>query len=994
MKVKQTLYEKFTEEDADVVKSMGIGAKIMYYRLYKVDKMFVMYISGDTFTHKDVIKSHGFKWDDISHSWKSKMALPKDLWLATAPKFFEKLENKGGAVQLHGKIDNYDRDFDRTFTIPGWETWEYPPIPDGAGTKVYFKQWNHHAPMIGVMGKGSYLGRAVLRYDNYQFEKDKHMWTHIYLKDKVDDLIEYFKKNNYEVIDGRKVNEAFTEESDAVSDMGIGIFHKQDFKNMSVLYDYVISVLPAILKTSKIPHDVIYEPQSYNPYFHENYYGTIATYIGKYLTIDKKSFLVNDNTVMRGLRNKLSKMGYPKVAVHEAFTEESDTVKDLGIGAGAFFKHEYQKIGTMDLKQLKKYFNVKKYNVGHEDTEMAMCLIAADIVKGISKKETVPNAFQDSYKFWKTTYEGSALYKGRLPSPHYAMHIIKDMLKKKYNIEWDAQKVYEKFSEGGDVIKDMGIGISRKQIVDWYYKVKNVQNDYDDWLAFKFAINKKRYDYIEFLLNDKFTSEKNKESGLNFAILYDNLKAVKIFLKHGIRIEDAMKEVGFENFKFNRDRNPEIMKLVYAAFGKKPRFRKVYETFSEEGDPIKDMGIGIKKVITDKFKEVMRLNLEEEGEFQIDEINLDTMVITLKSNYPSWKIENMKKYFTNTFKEVGLDKFLDKGFEYTTYTHDMWWSFSWKEKYDLVFSKEVTITPTNVNESLNEKFSEENTDVVRDLGIGGFSFKAEVRNLLRKFTKREGTFKDMEDLLDQPGVKEYWVKLLEDWFIGKKISGIFSEGNADSWGGAHQLTSKSKIIRVESFYDDPQSTSTIGKLEFALVSIEPGHWRSNPDITGGYLENPDEMWYYYLPEQRKNEVTGNNDKIFTHESTNESFTDISDPIKDMGIGGFSYDSITPGAILTPKKFTTFGRRSGLPVGRGRGFSVRPGMFLLVVQVWKNGKEKNFEVLTYGTLEWAEKNRKEFDNLTVGMIQHLSNKCRINLKRQAFNNRFVIVERGL
>ena len=465
-KVKETLYEKFTEEDADVVKSMGIGAKLMYYRFFRIgmENFYIMHISGDTFALKDDIKHYGFKWSDIDHAWKSKVSLPKEMWLATLPKMFEKLENKGAAIQHHGKISQYDKDFDRDFGVPGWDHWEFPKIPDGNGAKVYIKVWDHHAPMVGIMGKGSYLIRAVLRYDGFIFTTDKHMWTHVYLKENVDDLIEYLSKYNYTIIDGR-------------------------------------------IKT-----------------------GTIQT-----------------------------------TRVLEKFSDTSDSVKDLGIGTGSFFKHEYQKIGTMDLKQLKKYFNVKKYNIGHEDTQMAICLIAADIVKGISKKETVPNAFQDSYKFWKTTYEGSALYKGRLPSPHYAMHIIQDILKKKYNIEWDAQKIYEKFSE--------------------------------------------------------------------------------------------------------------------------------------EGDPVKDMGIGIAKVIINKFKEVMRLNLEEEGELQLDEICLDTMVVVFKSNYPSWREDNLKKYFYDTFKEVGLDKFfLKNDLSGSFYTHDIWWSIRFKEKYDLIFTDEVVITPRNYNE--------------------------------------------------------------------------------------------------------------------------------------------------------------------------------------------------------------------------------------------------------------------------------------------------------
>jgi hypothetical protein len=224
--VKEILYEKFTEEDSDPLKDMGIGAKFVYYRLYKSDQHFyTMYIYGDSYNVRDILKKYNFKWSDVNYAWKSKFSLPKELWEKSAPKMFEEIEKIGDHVVQHkGKLSKFDIDMERSFFIPGYDHWEYPPIPDGNGLKVYFKQWHHHAPVIGVTGKGTYAGRAVLKYDGYVFNKGSHMWERTYDREDVDDLIKYFESRGYTVIDGRrKLQEKFVEQSDPVEDMGIGL---------------------------------------------------------------------------------------------------------------------------------------------------------------------------------------------------------------------------------------------------------------------------------------------------------------------------------------------------------------------------------------------------------------------------------------------------------------------------------------------------------------------------------------------------------------------------------------------------------------------------------------------------------------------------------------------------------------------------------------------------------------------------------------------------
>ena len=352
--VKEILYERFTD-DSDAIHDMGIGVKKVYYRFYSRGSNYVLLFTGDTFGLRDILKRHEFEWNPGDYGWKSRFSFPQDWWLNEAPLIFKEIESKPGyKVELKGKI-KYITGLNASFSIPEWDNAQYPEIPDGQGTKVYFKQWHHHAPMIGVMGKGSYGARKVLAYEGYLFNKEQHRWEAVYDPDDTDELIEYLKSKNYTVIDGR----------------------------------------------------------------------------------NNKPMLVGQ--------------------MHEKFTEHSDPIKDMGIGSAKFFKAEFKRLNHEVLGDVYNELEIKKYNVDNPDFETTICVIFIDMLKKLGEKESVPNAFHDTYKKWRDWNNNN---ENRTPAPSYAKHIIRQILKEKYGLEWEAQKVYEKFSTESDPIHDMGIGVS------------------------------------------------------------------------------------------------------------------------------------------------------------------------------------------------------------------------------------------------------------------------------------------------------------------------------------------------------------------------------------------------------------------------------------------------------------------------------------------------------------------------------------------------------
>jgi hypothetical protein len=104
------------------------------------------------------------------------------------------------------------------------------------------------------------------------------------------------------------INEKFIEDSDPIRDMGIGIYGKpKNFKSTDEIVDFLIECLPAILKTNKIPKNIIYLPEQGSA-FNWQYYEYLDKYIKKYLTINNKetrleAFLIN-------FWHRLLKMGY------------------------------------------------------------------------------------------------------------------------------------------------------------------------------------------------------------------------------------------------------------------------------------------------------------------------------------------------------------------------------------------------------------------------------------------------------------------------------------------------------------------------------------------------------------------------------------------------------------------------------------------------------------------------------------------------------------
>lgn len=83
--------------------------------------------------------------------------------------------------------------------------------------------------------------------------------------------------------------EKFTQDSDPIHDMGIGIDIPRDFDNTMEASKWLVRHLPHILRTTEIPNDIIKDK---NNYIKTKYSDIIDEYIAKYISINgEKNFL-------------------------------------------------------------------------------------------------------------------------------------------------------------------------------------------------------------------------------------------------------------------------------------------------------------------------------------------------------------------------------------------------------------------------------------------------------------------------------------------------------------------------------------------------------------------------------------------------------------------------------------------------------------------------------------------------------------------------------
>ena len=110
------------------------------------------------------------------------------------------------------------------------------------------------------------------------------------------------------------INEKFTEKSDPIEDMGIGVFTKKTFESPTAAAKHIYTNLELILGLDEIPGDVIYPLDYRNEEgirlaFNTDYLPYIVDYLHKYVRPNTAEFL---GRTLKQLNEILLMAHYPK----------------------------------------------------------------------------------------------------------------------------------------------------------------------------------------------------------------------------------------------------------------------------------------------------------------------------------------------------------------------------------------------------------------------------------------------------------------------------------------------------------------------------------------------------------------------------------------------------------------------------------------------------------------------------------------------------------
>jgi hypothetical protein len=121
------------------------------------------------------------------------------------------------------------------------------------------------------------------------------------------------------------------------------------------------------------------------------------------------------------------------------------------------------------------------------------------------------------------------------------------------------------------------------------------------------------------------------------------------------------------------------------------------------------------------------------------------------------------------------------------------------------------------------------------------------------------------------------------------------------------------------------------------------------------------------------------------EHLNEIFVADSDPIYDLGIGGYSYETLRPGAILKNIKhiYTT-------------DYAISKNSYLLIIRIENINEYKKITFLNYNSnaTHFAFINKSKFHTYSQQYLDNITNIHELNIYKSTFYSKFEIIERGI
>lgn len=465
-----------------------------------------------------------------------------------------------------------------------------------------------------------------------------------------------FFKHNFELIHPDTLNEKFEEDTDPIHDLGIG-------KNTLKFRDYID---PDISK-----HD--YQKLLLKKYFKE-FKDTVESLIkGMYVTgrmwevgggrwqpnnftikvvkilspgtifKDPKKFGMlyfnvlasNGKKYCLYLINEYKISGYKPRKLYEKFKQQSDTIKDLGIGLYAIEMNTNidikEKNGKWSINNHEKWFlkELKKRNITYK------------IVK----------ANDGNWPLIK--YIGT---KNALISMLFNMWTIDDSEFDSYVEQF--KEINEEFKENTDPIADMNIGMMK--VIKDYVKNQYETTDVEHWSnsqLFRSCISRNKINFVDYFLDKGLVDiHEDEEAALRIAVYNERYKMAMHLINRNANLKDAI------NFSIQHNEKDTIFNFQRLKSLMKNK-QKIDEKFKEESDPIEDLGIGLLHHISNGLK---KLKLSFGVEFiSLEKYFSDAWVLEVRYNNPHNKkgiIDKIKECLgEELFRNIGTQLYGNYG---------------------------------------------------------------------------------------------------------------------------------------------------------------------------------------------------------------------------------------------------------------------------------------------------------------------------------------------
>ena len=323
--------------------------------------------------------------------------------------------------------------------------------------------------------------------------------------------------------------------------------------------------------------------------------------------------------------------------------------------------------------------------------------------------------------------------------------------------------IFEKFTEEGDPIKDLGIGITvqfdkwlKKRSYTWSESYKKRHKNLNEIIFINLMRSDTpyKYEFMELMLKQG-VSPNAEHSGysttggfLQTAVDTNDKKAVKLLLKYGADPNIV------KHFLFLLSGSQEMKDFIIKAC-KEYNNKHVNEKFTEEGDPIHDMGIG-----TITIRSCPHLNTKNGkfyDEYEFSQHNALEFEEYLKDHYITYKVIHDSTpvnwpVVLLTGTRSSLIKMIEETdpFEYCV---------------NSIKNGDETMEEILQIVHVNEKFTED-SDPVHDMNIG-IGEPIDFGKIAKKTIRRGGM-----------NGREKWLNFLKS-LIGKKLTGRFENFNRD-----------------------------------------------------------------------------------------------------------------------------------------------------------------------------------------------------------------------